>query len=111
MSAMNARAMLDAWIRGWTVRAQLELYKNDHGDYPASLSDAGVTELDPFTGGPFVYRVYPGDFTLYSVGMNRGDNDADPIQDRDLVLHRATAEPELITPIFNQELQGMRRSR
>ena len=111
MSAMNARATLDAWVRGWTVRAQLEQYKNDHGDYPSTLGDAGITEFDPFTGAPFIYRAYPGDVTLYSVGMNRGDNDADPIQDRDLVLHRATAEPELITPLFNQESLGLRRRR
>lgn len=56
--------------------AAVRAYRLQHGFYPATLSDAGVADLnhDPITGGTFVYRPTEQGFLLYSVGEDGVDD-------------------------------------
>lgn len=60
------------------------LYKAREGRLPGSLQqlvDAGPLErcpMDPYSGGPLVYRVTPDGFTLYSVGEDFVDSGGSP---------------------------------
>lgn len=90
-----ARKGLSAWLRGWRIVAQLEAYQLANGDYPETLEAASVDIQDPFTKSSYVYRKFPNDFTLYSVGIDAVDNGGAAWQDRDIVLRRAAAEPDL----------------
>lgn len=107
LPAREQSAQLDAWLCGWMVRVELEAFHARRGAYPESLSDLGVDVTDPIAGEPFRYRVFPEDFTLYSVGANGDDNNGDPWKERDLVFHRATEEP----PTPEQTLATMGVSR
>lgn len=56
--------------------AAVRAYRLRHGSYPATLSEAGVADLnrDPFTGGAFVYKPAEQGFLLYSVGEDGVDD-------------------------------------
>lgn len=108
--AQQSRRVLLAWLSGWRIVHELEAYRDTHGSYPESLDAANIREVDPFTGRPYVYRVHPGEFTLYSTGVNEADNGGESWQDRDIVLRRASAEPQPDTAIFGQ-LEGRRQRR
>lgn len=67
----------DASRRAAVLVANLQAYKQQHGDYPDSLDAFGGREytVDPFTGSPFAYRRdNAGNFTLYSLGANGADD-------------------------------------
>ena len=57
-----------------------ERYRRAHGGAPPPAVDALVPEylahvlLDPFTGGPLLYRVTPEAYAIYSVDRNRVDD-------------------------------------
>ena len=56
----------------------LELYRQQHGDYPSTL-DLIEAPTDPITGGSFVYRLTPDSpdgmpYFLYSTGVDQTDN-------------------------------------
>lgn len=56
-------------------------YRQDQGDYPGALHEvvaAGYLDklpVDPFSGGPLVYRRTDGGFLLYSVAENQSDDE------------------------------------
>ena len=57
----------------------LALYKQQKGDYPASLDDLPVPKgddprIDPFTGAQFGYKVEPSGPTIYTAGRNATDD-------------------------------------
>lgn len=61
------------------ILCALELYRREHGGYPATLAELAPAYLpdvpaDPFTDGPIVYRVTPTGYTLYALGPNREDD-------------------------------------
>jgi hypothetical protein len=68
--------------RGDTTRhaallvTHLHAYRQEHGEYPASLAIFADREfaVDPFSAAPFVYRRAGDDFVLYSVGGNGVDD-------------------------------------
>ena len=50
-------------------------HADTHGAFPLSLEDLeGTSEIDPFTGEPFIYRLTDDGFTLYSAGLDRDDD-------------------------------------
>lgn len=63
-------------IRLLGCAAAVRAYRLKHGSYPATLSEAGVADLDkdPFTGGHFVYKPAEKGFLLYSVGKDGKDD-------------------------------------
>ena len=70
MAAVRDEAM-------WRTKAGLAkvlLYKQEHGAYPSTLDEAGVTDTDPFTGKPLLYVRKPDEVRVYSVGLDGVDN-------------------------------------
>lgn len=63
-------------IRLLGCAAAVRAYRLRHGSYPATLSEAGVADLnrDPFTGGAFAYKPAEEGFLLYSVGEDGVDD-------------------------------------
>lgn len=63
-------------IRLLGCAAAVRAYRLRHGSYPATLTEAGVADLnrDPFTGGAFVYKATEEGFLLYSVGEDGVDD-------------------------------------
>ena len=56
----------------------LRFYKNKNGSWPARLDKiknftAAENFIDPFNGGPFVYKLTEENFMLYSKGKNNID--------------------------------------
>ncbi len=72
----NASALNTARARLLACAAAVRAYRLKHGDYPSTLQEAGVADLnqDPFTGGQFVYKPTEAGFLLYSVGANGKDD-------------------------------------
>ena len=72
----HAAGALEARIRMLACAAAVRAYRLKHGSYPATLDEAGVSDLDhdPFTGGRFVYKPSQRGFLLYSVGENGQDD-------------------------------------
>lgn len=70
------------------IAVALEIYRIDHGQYPATLEQL-VPEhlraiLDPFSGGPFRYEIKPdGTPRIYSFGCNLQDDGGYPHQNSD----------------------------
>lgn len=91
------RATIDAWLHGWRIVAHIESFRAANGLYPAQLTDLNMEVNDPLTKEPYVYRAYPEDYTLYSVGLDMRDNEGDAWQDRDLVFRRSANEPPQVT--------------
>lgn len=58
------------------VRGMVEvlLFKNEHGQLPMTLAEAGVKDIDPFDGKPLKYRKTSAGFVIYCVGYDRKDN-------------------------------------
>ncbi len=61
----------------------LELHKRRTGSYPGALADVGSMLLprvpvDPFDGHPIKYRLIDGTPVLYSIGVDRKDDDGVP---------------------------------
>lgn len=64
--------------------AAVRAIKLKTGRYPKTLQEAGVQDLnvDPFTGGVFIYKVNPAQgFLLYSVGADGKDNGGERLDD------------------------------
>jgi hypothetical protein len=70
MSLQRSRA------RTYCLRAAIDViqFRNRTGEYPRSLVQAGVTELDPFTGKELGFRVDGKGFRVYSVGVDGVDD-------------------------------------
>jgi hypothetical protein len=72
----HTRAAGNAFV---TILAILA-YKTQKGGLPASLDDLvkerylGSVPIDPYSGGPLVYKVTGSNFTLYSLGENFTDD-------------------------------------
>jgi hypothetical protein len=54
-------------------------YRQDHGEYPASLAEltadyTTASHIDPFSGGPYVFKTESNGFVLYSVGEDKRDD-------------------------------------
>jgi hypothetical protein len=70
---------MHAQLAAEEVMCALELYRREHGAYPADLGPLAPAYLpalpeDPFSGDPLVYRVEAEGYTLYSVGPNKIDD-------------------------------------
>ena len=86
-----------AGLRGTTIMAGIELYRTEHGSYPASLDSLAPNYLptlpeDPFTGKPFLYRPTETGYLLYSAGADMDDNGGTTLdrwnaEGADVVLH------------------------
>lgn len=50
------------------------LHRARTGSLPATLEEAGVTSLDPFSDKPFRYEKIEGGFRIWSVGSDRDDD-------------------------------------
>jgi hypothetical protein len=78
-SAFLKEATLEAMMLTTKAGLACKTYKKQNGHYPESL-DALVPEfldkvpVDPFTGGPLIYRLQDGGVLIYSVGSNRKDD-------------------------------------
>lgn len=74
-----AEAQIAALVRGTLVMAAVELYRAEHGTYPAALTQLvpgylQVLPEDPFTGGNFGYAVGGNDYLLYSFAQDMEDD-------------------------------------
>jgi hypothetical protein len=70
---------MHAQLAAEEVMCALELYRREHGAYPADLSALAPVYLpalpeDPFSGDPLLYRVEAEGYTLYAVGPNKVDD-------------------------------------
>jgi hypothetical protein len=68
--------------RGLHILIALRRYKDEHGQWPASLDDitdltAAENLVDPINDGSFVYKLTDESFRLYSKGKNKIDEDGD----------------------------------
>jgi hypothetical protein len=50
-------------------------FKQKNGRFPADLKEISFTDLDPFSMKPFGYKVVGNELRIYSVGVDRVDND------------------------------------
>lgn len=50
------------------IHTKLEIYRWDHNRYPKTLTEAGIPEMDPGTGRPYIYRLDRNRFRLISEG-------------------------------------------
>ncbi len=59
-----------------TVRAltKIQLYRAKIGRYPKTLAEARISEIDPFTTRPLLYRAVADGCRVYSVGEDLKDN-------------------------------------
>ncbi|MBI2433340.1 MAG: hypothetical protein HYV26_10750 [Candidatus Hydrogenedentes bacterium] len=65
---------------------QLEMYRQQHGDFPPGLESLSPTAehtalVDPFSGQPYRYERTETGYLLYSVGVDGEDNHADDPSD------------------------------
>jgi len=79
----NARR-LDASRRLVLADLAVRLYRFEHGEAPAGLSDLVPSILksvpiDPYSGKPLIYRRLDKTEQLYSVGPDRDDDNLDPV--------------------------------
>jgi hypothetical protein len=70
---------MDATLDAEATMCALELYRREHGAYPATLDalvPAYLPEVpeDPYSGEPFVYRPEGEPYTLYCLGPNKIDD-------------------------------------
>jgi hypothetical protein len=77
-AATRYRGMV-AQLAAEEILCALELYRREHGAYPAKLADLTPAYLpdvpvDPFTENSMVYRVTPTGYKLYALGPNRADD-------------------------------------
>ena len=74
IGAGKAFTTMDARWNVKTALAKVLLYHADHAAYPKTLSEAGVTEIDPFDGKPLKYIVSKEGVTVYSIGRDGVDD-------------------------------------
>ncbi len=81
-----------ALLRGRLLMAALEGYRQERGQYPASLQDlvAGgyIAKVphDPFTyGDPFIYARKPNGYLLYSIGPDMSDEGGSVVRPYNLI--------------------------
>lgn len=72
--------------RSSRVAVAVERFTRDRGELPVALSDLVPTYLseipvDPFSGGPLLFRPAADAYTIYSVGSNQKDDDGDVAMD------------------------------
>jgi hypothetical protein len=74
--AQSLSAVVETRVRLAGASAGVRAFHLAHKRYPSSLEEAGVGDLnvDPYTGGGFVYRVSDRGFLLYSVGPDGQDD-------------------------------------
>jgi len=80
--ARSFKGATDRWLavgRLLVIDLAIRRYQRDHGSWPTSLDELArgyllQVPLDPFSGGPFVYRVESDDFLLYSVNRDGYDD-------------------------------------
>ncbi len=91
----NARS--DAEVGAVALRLALMLYQREKGALPESLEALVPAYLhtmpvDPFSGGPFLYRRVDSDYILYSVGKNGVDNGGSDRKREDILYHEPPKE-------------------
>jgi hypothetical protein len=84
----------DTWLCGLRILAAIELFREQRGASPTSLSELtpdylSEIPMDPFTGKPFTYRLTDGSYVLYSVGPDAKDDGGAP-------LDRGTNEGDIV---------------
>jgi hypothetical protein len=71
---------LQAYTNGLLTTVALLRYKTDKGEYPQSLDELVASgylnelPIDPFSGGPLVYKLANSDFILYSFAADCDDD-------------------------------------
>lgn len=89
----GVRKLLDEYqvkLQLGRIGIRLEEYRAEHGAYPDSLEQLGLTTkdlIDPFSGQPLLYKAEENGVLLYSVGHNRSDDNGQgrPAENRDIV--------------------------
>jgi hypothetical protein len=77
--ACNKRDQTLADVDLMEIAFRLEDHRRRSGSYPSSLDALeGIPSQDPFSGGPYVYRLTKGGAVVYSVGRNRSDDGGTP---------------------------------
>lgn len=77
--ACNKRDMTAVYVDQMEIAFRLEDYRRRHGTYPSSLDAlAGIPTVDPFSGRPYMYRLTDKGAMVYSVGINRTDENGTP---------------------------------
>jgi hypothetical protein len=80
---INAAVTSERWASIQLELAKLSFavaaYRQDVGEYPASLADLAtdyttVSHIDPFSGVPYVFKTESNGFVLYSVGEDQQDD-------------------------------------
>ena len=91
--------------RGTGVIIALRRYKNKTGQWPETLDDIknlvpAEIFVDPINGGSFVYKLTEENFTLYSKGKNKIDENGqyNSIWDPNSFVHRIEEDDRLIWP-------------
>ncbi|MCW5935634.1 MAG: hypothetical protein KIT45_15240 [Fimbriimonadia bacterium] len=81
-----AAAQRESHLRATACAAAVRSFKLKTGRYPKTLQEAGVQDLnvDPYTGGEFVYKVDPSKgFLIYSLGADGVDDGGRLAKSRD----------------------------
>jgi hypothetical protein len=72
--------LLSAWLTAARLGIAGRIHFLRHGAYPATLAELdkdilGALPVDPYTGRPFIFKVGPEGFVVYSVGPNGRDEE------------------------------------
>lgn len=77
----NLYEMSLSWQQGCLLVAELRRFKDGEGDWPESLDELGVEDLDvlvdPVSGEQFRYEKNEESFRLYGIGRNGVDDDGE----------------------------------
>lgn len=82
-SSSDKSAVSVTRLRLIACAAAVRAYRVRQGNYPRTLEEAGVADLnqDPITGGQFMYRTGAKGFLLYSVGVDGKDDGGKRVAD------------------------------
>lgn len=73
--AFELRVRAVALQRGNDAVLAIHGFKDQRGEWPKLLSAISpAPPIDPYSSAPFIYKVTPSGFTLYSVGLDRDDD-------------------------------------